>query len=137
VFSATGTVESAFDASGVRRVRVERPATGATRKTYFLDAWSEVEDGKLARFIVHGGKRIARLAATNGVATEAAVGSTQGALVSGERSASAPSAFEKTLLFFASNGVALALLAALLARYRRVVLRATTAFAPPRSRSPL
>jgi len=59
-------VDSTFDASGARRARGERFADGSTHQTVFLDAWSEVRDGKLVRFIVHGGKRVARLADGNG-----------------------------------------------------------------------
>lgn len=51
-----------YDAEGKRRVRVET-AGGNETVTHFIDAWSEVRDGKLARYIVHGGQRIVRLAA--------------------------------------------------------------------------
>ncbi len=65
---ATGaTATSAFDHAGMRRVRVEHDATG-DHTTLFIDDWSEVKDGKIVRFIAHGGRRIARLADANGVA---------------------------------------------------------------------
>ncbi|HEX8790106.1 MAG TPA: RHS repeat-associated core domain-containing protein, partial [Polyangiaceae bacterium] len=59
-------VDSTFDASGTRRTRTEHFADGTRHDTVFLDAWSEVRDGKLVRFIVHGGKRVVRLADANG-----------------------------------------------------------------------
>jgi RHS repeat-associated protein len=60
------TVESVFDAQGERRARVERGTDGKERTTHFIDAWSELEDGKLARYIVHQGRRIVRLSPENG-----------------------------------------------------------------------
>jgi RHS repeat-associated protein len=60
------SVVSSFDASDTRRTRTERFADGSSHQTVFLDAWSEVQDGKLVRFIVHGGKRVVRLADGNG-----------------------------------------------------------------------
>jgi len=50
---------------------VERSGAGETHTTHFLDAWSEVRDGKLVRFIVHGGQRVAQLADGNGVPADA------------------------------------------------------------------
>ncbi len=69
--SATSTVTgatatSAFDHAGMRRVRVEHDATG-DHTTLFIDDWAEIKDGKVVRFIVHGGRRVARLAEGNGV----------------------------------------------------------------------
>ncbi|HMR11663.1 MAG TPA: hypothetical protein PKA88_38040, partial [Polyangiaceae bacterium] len=58
--------ESIFDASGARRIRIERDAAGKTKKTHFVSRWSEIREGKLVRFIVHGGQRIARLAPSTG-----------------------------------------------------------------------
>lgn len=79
VASTSGaSMDGAFDADGVRRVRTERGTDGSAHATIFLDAWSEVRDGKLVRFIVHGGQRIARLADGNGV--PGATGTSSGAL---------------------------------------------------------
>ncbi|HEV3191625.1 MAG TPA: RHS repeat-associated core domain-containing protein, partial [Polyangiaceae bacterium] len=67
VQSATGaSVDSVFDGGGERRRRIERSANGQSRTTYFIDPWCEVRDGKLVRFIVHGGKRIAELSGETG-----------------------------------------------------------------------
>jgi RHS repeat-associated protein len=60
------TEENQFDAEGIRRVRVEKSKDGVERRVEFISPWSEVEDGKLVRFIVHGGRRIVRLAEANG-----------------------------------------------------------------------
>ncbi len=59
--------ESTFDAQGKRRVRTETSVDGKTSTTHFISPWEEVKDGKLARYIVHVDRRIARLADTNGV----------------------------------------------------------------------
>jgi RHS repeat-associated protein len=59
--------ESLFDGAGMRRVRVERAADGSIHETRFLDPSTEVQDGKLVRWIVHGGHRLARLADDNGI----------------------------------------------------------------------
>ncbi|HEU4408222.1 MAG TPA: FG-GAP-like repeat-containing protein [Polyangiaceae bacterium] len=64
------SVESVYDGEGVRRVRIERAADGSERRTHFLDLWSEVEDGRLARYLVHEGRRVVRLAETNGTAAK-------------------------------------------------------------------
>ncbi|MFZ5895573.1 MAG: toxin TcdB middle/N-terminal domain-containing protein [Myxococcota bacterium] len=58
--------ENKFDAEGIRRVRIEKTNDGTEHRVEFLSPWSEVEDGKLVRFIVHGGRRIVRLAENNG-----------------------------------------------------------------------
>jgi RHS repeat-associated protein len=58
--------ESLFDGNGTRRVRVERGSDGVEHETLFLDESAEVQDGKLVRWIVHGGQRLARLADGNG-----------------------------------------------------------------------
>lgn len=59
-------VESVFDGSGTRRLRIERSPSGEVKKTVFLDAWSEVKDEKVERYIAHAGRRIAKLAPGNG-----------------------------------------------------------------------
>ncbi len=66
------TVENTFAADGSRVTRVERAASGTPRTTHFLDDWSEVVDGKLVRYLVVDGKRVARLSETNGVAAAGA-----------------------------------------------------------------
>jgi RHS repeat-associated protein len=72
------SVDSTFDATGARRTRTEHFADGSSHQTVFLDAWSEVRDGKLIRFIVHGGKRVVRLADGNGVPSGRSGGCTVG-----------------------------------------------------------
>jgi RHS repeat-associated protein/MYXO-CTERM domain-containing protein len=59
--------ESLYDGAGMRRVRIERSADGTVHETRFIDPSAEVQDGKLVRWIVHGGQRLARLADGNGV----------------------------------------------------------------------
>ena len=66
------SVESRYGAEGVRRVKVERTAGGSEKKTLFIDAWTEVRDDKLVRYIVHSGQRIVRLAENNGTSPPAA-----------------------------------------------------------------
>ncbi len=67
VTAASGaSVQSRFDADGIRRVRVEKNADGSTDTVHFISPWSEVRNGKLVRYIVHAGRRIARLSDTNG-----------------------------------------------------------------------
>ena len=61
------TVESTYGGTGMRRIRVERTASGETHTTHFIDDSCESRDGKLVRFLVHGGERIAKLADGNGV----------------------------------------------------------------------
>jgi RHS repeat-associated protein len=68
------SVDSTFDSSGGRRARSEHLADGSSHETVFLDQWTEVRDGKLVRFIVHGGKRVARLSDRNGVPRESSGG---------------------------------------------------------------
>ncbi|HVU01415.1 MAG TPA: FG-GAP-like repeat-containing protein [Polyangiaceae bacterium] len=53
--------ENAFAADGTRRRRVETLPDGSSRTTLFLDAWTDVKDEKLARYVVHGGERVVRL----------------------------------------------------------------------------
>src|SRR5690606_20884444 len=53
--------ESEYGQDGVRRLRREHTKEG-TKITHFIDGWSEVEDGKLVRYIVHAEMRIVRLA---------------------------------------------------------------------------
>jgi RHS repeat-associated protein len=60
------SVQSTFGQNHERRVKIERDANGLEHRTYFLSPWSEVRDGELVRFIVHGGERIARLDAGTG-----------------------------------------------------------------------
>ena len=60
-------VQSTFDADGMRRLRVEVSPGGQTTQTVFLDAWCEVQNGQLVRYLVHEGRRFARLAASTGV----------------------------------------------------------------------
>ncbi|MBI2390510.1 MAG: VCBS repeat-containing protein [Deltaproteobacteria bacterium] len=126
--------ESVYDADDVRRVRVERDAAGHT--THFIDAWSEVVDGKLARFIVHGGQRILRLSESNGVPA-GGTSSSSAALSSsgngdepppggGPKQASAPRLPVDAAGYFTS----VALLAALATRYRRQLMRALPAALP-------
>ena len=58
--------ESTFDSKGVRRVRTETDPSGAKSTVLFISPWSEVRDGKLQRYIVHAGRRVARLAPETG-----------------------------------------------------------------------
>lgn len=67
------SVENRYSGDGVRRLRIERSAKGDEKRTIFLDAWSEVQDGKLVRYIFHGGQRIVRLADDNGTSGAAGV----------------------------------------------------------------
>ncbi|HMR05112.1 MAG TPA: RHS repeat-associated core domain-containing protein [Polyangiaceae bacterium] len=67
------TLENTFAADGTRVTRVERSLSGTERTTHFLDDWSEVVDGKLVRYLVVDGKRVARLSETNGVTAAGAV----------------------------------------------------------------
>jgi RHS repeat-associated protein len=60
------SVESVYDGEGVRRMRLERASDGSEARTHLLDLWSEVEDGRLVRYLVHEGRRVVRLADTNG-----------------------------------------------------------------------
>nr|MCU0686482.1 polymorphic toxin-type HINT domain-containing protein [Polyangiaceae bacterium] len=60
------SVESVYDGEGVRRVRVERAPDGSDVRTHLLDLWSEVEGGRLVRYLVHEGRRVVRLADANG-----------------------------------------------------------------------
>ncbi len=59
------STSAAFDHDGVRRLRAE-DTDGTKSTTVFVDDWAEVKDGRLQRFIVHGGQRVARLAESNG-----------------------------------------------------------------------
>ncbi len=59
-------VENRFDSKGIRRFRTETDAKGTASTVLFISPWSEVRDGKLQRYIVHGERRVARLAADNG-----------------------------------------------------------------------
>ena len=123
--------ESIFDGDGVRRVRVERDASGAAKTMHFIDEWSEFRDGKLARFIVHGGQRIVRLAENNGVPQ---AGSTTASLTSSgeEPPQGRPKHAEgrRTPVDAASYFVTASLLAALVTRYRCGLFRALPAAIP-------
>jgi RHS repeat-associated protein len=119
VTDGKATVENTFDGDGTRRVRVEHAPGGHTTVTHFLDPWSEVRDGKLVRYIVHGGQRIVRLAATNGATAAVAAGF----LVTLGASAG------KLALGVASTLIAVLLLIALATRLSRRRLVWTLAFA--------
>jgi RHS repeat-associated protein len=67
-------VQSTFDADGVRRLRVEVSPSGQTTQTVFIDPWCEVQNGQLIRYLVHEGRRIARLASNTGAPTAAGRG---------------------------------------------------------------
>src|SRR5690606_5564977 len=54
-------VHNVFDGDGERRVRREVSPDGEEKTTVFLDDWSEVQDGKLVRYVVHHGQRVVRL----------------------------------------------------------------------------
>src|SRR5690606_12612293 len=54
-------VHNVFDGDGERRVRREVWPDGEEKTTVFLDDWSEVQDGKLVRYVVHHGQRVVRL----------------------------------------------------------------------------
>jgi RHS repeat-associated protein len=70
--SSGASVESHYDANGVRRLRIEKHADGTTSKVAFISPWSEVHGGKLVRYIVHTERRIARLSDTNGLPSASA-----------------------------------------------------------------
>ena len=63
VSSKAGKVESVYGQGGARRVRRETSKDGTTATTHFIDGWSEVKDGQLVRYVVHGGERVVRLSA--------------------------------------------------------------------------
>ena len=70
-----GAVENVYGDDGVRRSRVEHRPDGTSTTTHFIDAWSEAQDGKLTRYIVHAGQRIVKLAdGTGAVAASAESG---------------------------------------------------------------
>src|SRR5690606_14627955 len=52
------------------RVRRELSPNGNKSTTIFLDDWSEVQDGRLVRYLVHNGQRIVRLADDNGAPSQ-------------------------------------------------------------------
>ncbi len=80
--------ENTFDAEGARRLRIETAPDGTQRRVEFISPWSEVEDGRLVRYIVHAGRRIVRLA-DNGATVDAnTVSGQQARLSSGARRAS-------------------------------------------------
>jgi RHS repeat-associated protein len=123
-------VDSTFDHAGARRLRVEKSAAGGSQTTIFLDAWSEVRDGKLLRYIVHGGQRIARLSERNGVPS--AAGTSSGALSEeppGARSAgvqhgaTAGAVALRLGLQATTLSLTLSLFAALISFYRRALAR--------------
>jgi RHS repeat-associated protein len=122
VSNAAGeTVESRFDAEGVRRVRKEATAEGQASTVHFISPWEEVHDGKLIRYIVHAGQRIVRLAATTGTASKA------GAAVA------TPSPLQRWLVSLLTSGqLALMLALALATRraFERSFRHATRALLP-------
>jgi RHS repeat-associated protein len=63
VSSKEGSVESVYGQGGARRLRVETNKNGVKSTTHFIDGWSEVKNGELVRYVVHGGERIVRLSA--------------------------------------------------------------------------
>src|SRR5690606_39012914 len=63
-------VRNVFDGDGARRVRRELSPSGNESTTIFLDDWSEVQDGRLVRYLVHNGQRIVRLADDNGAPSQ-------------------------------------------------------------------
>jgi RHS repeat-associated protein len=112
--------QSAFDHDDVRRVRVESDATGS-HTTLFIDDWSEVRDGKLVRYVAHGGRRIVRLADGNGASP--AAGDAHGCGTAPERGRRMP--IDATRWFLSAT-----LLLSLLHRYRRRLLAAARVLAP-------
>ncbi|MBI2392838.1 MAG: VCBS repeat-containing protein [Deltaproteobacteria bacterium] len=130
---AGATQESIFDGAGARRVRVERDAAGQTHTTHFVDVWSEVRDGKLVRYIVHGDQRIVRLADGNGAPGEKAASSTAAIEKEGEEPPGAAKQGSRTMplpVEASSYFIAVALIAALLSRYRRQLARGLPAIVP-------
>jgi len=124
--------ESVFDGAGVRRVRVEHSASGETHTTHFIDAWSEIRDGKLSRYIVHGDRRIVRLADGNGVPSEKTASNGSSLEKDGEEPPPAENSSipARTPVTASSYFIAVALLAALVSRYRRQIVRSLPAIGP-------
>jgi RHS repeat-associated protein len=130
---AGASVESVFDGSGARRVRIDRDAKGEGHTTHFIDAWAEARDGKLVRYIVHGEQRIVRLADGNGAVAGTAASKSQSLAKEGDEpppAAKHASTAGRVPVSASSYFVAVALIAALLSRYRRRILRSLPAFAP-------
>jgi RHS repeat-associated protein len=118
VTSASGSsAESTFDATGMRRVRTERSASGETHTTLFIDPSCEVKYGKLVRFIPHEGRRIAKLSDTNGVPSGAAP------VDGGSDDEPPPPRVRWDEI--ARLPLVLAILLALIVAYRRAIARAT------------
>ncbi len=96
----------------------EHGSDGADHVTYFLDTWSEVRDGQLVRYLVHGDRRVARLASATGQTQAALAADTEGT-----KAEEPPAAHAARLRVLSMNAgwffVSLALIAALGARYRR------------------
>ncbi len=111
------SVESVFDDTS-RRIAREHGSDGTDHVTYFLDTWSEVRDGQLVRYLVHGDRRIARLASATGQTQAALAADTEGT-----KAEEPPAAHAARLRVLSMNAgwffVSLALIAALGARYRR------------------
>nr|MCU0687149.1 polymorphic toxin-type HINT domain-containing protein [Polyangiaceae bacterium] len=101
------SVASVYDGEGVRRVRVERGPDGSEVRTHLLDLWSEVEGGRLVRYLVHEGRRVVRLADENG--TTAA-----GATPDAPRGSSDASTVSPTVATLATQAPTLLLAAVLL-----------------------
>ncbi|HEX4334487.1 MAG TPA: toxin TcdB middle/N-terminal domain-containing protein [Polyangiaceae bacterium] len=96
--------ENTYDGDGTRRIRVEHTASGTDSTTHFIDAWSDVKDGQLVRYIVHGGQRVVRLASDDS-ARSAVTAQPRAATVRGE-------------LFVMWVGLALLVVLAKLRRFR-------------------
>ncbi len=129
VRSKTGASEdNVFDADGLRRIRLERDGNGA-HTTIFIDDWSEVRDGKVVRFIVHGGQRIVRVADGNG-APSTSTASSKLAEGDDEPPPAPKSARAHAPVAASSLFLTVALLAAITARYRRSLFRVLPMMAP-------
>jgi hypothetical protein len=61
VESETGAQINVYDGEGTRRLRVECLPDGTERTAVFVSPWEEIENGTVVRYIVHAGRRIARL----------------------------------------------------------------------------
>ncbi|HWZ89072.1 MAG TPA: hypothetical protein VNW92_09490, partial [Polyangiaceae bacterium] len=123
VTAASGaSVQSRFDADGIRRVRVEKSTDGSSDTVLFISPWSEVRNGKLVRYIVHTERRIARLSDANGTTgAEAAPAGSGGA---------EPPLLLSVLAQLGQLALTLTLLTALAWTQRRHIARAFAVAAP-------
>jgi RHS repeat-associated protein len=121
------SVESTFGGTGVRRIRVERGANGEVHTTHFIDDFCESKDGKLARFIVHGGRRIAKLADGNGAPSGATAMMDMG---DGAEPPEGRARIARLTGGLPTTLICIAGLLALLVRYRRRILRGVQLAAP-------